>query len=75
MVPINSYLVYDLAQEYQHKRLREAEEYRLLQRLTPTRPSQWARGLAQLGGYLIVWGAWLKRRYDPVHSLQLHSNY
>ena len=75
MFPINNYVVYDLSKEYHHKRLREAEQSRLLQRLAPMRPNQWARGLSQLGGWLINCGAWLKRRYDPARTLQLHSNY
>lgn len=75
MFPINSYAVYDLSKDYHRKRLHEAEQYRLLQRLTPVRPSQWARGLSQLGEWLINCGAWLKRRYDPARAMQLHSNY
>lgn len=75
MFPINLYFVHDLSQEYQQRRLREAETDRLLQRLISTRASRWARGLVQLGEWLTVWGTWLKRRYDPVSPMQINSNY
>jgi len=75
MFPINHYAVYDLSKDYQRKRWQEAENYRLLQRLTSPHSSRWAKGLAQLGGVLINWGAWLKRRYDPAYTMQLHSTY
>ncbi len=75
MFPLNSYLVRHLCQEYQQKRLREAEVYQHLRRFTSARPPYWTRGLARVGEWLIVCGGWLKRRYDPIHAMPLNSNY
>ena len=75
MFSSNLYFVHDLSQEYQRRRLREAETDRLLQRITSTRVSRWGSGLFQLGEWLTVCGTWLKRRYDSVSPMQINSNY
>jgi hypothetical protein len=74
MFPSNLYFVHDLSQEYQRRRLREAETARLLQRITSARVSRWANGLLQLGEWLTVCGTWLKRRYDPLSPMRINSN-